>query len=121
MNNFILSLKASTLAKVQFWLACVVITILALSPVELVQNIFNWWDKAQHGLAFFALACMGLFAYPYAHWRMAFGLLAFGITIEILQYLTGWRFAELSDVLADVLGISLALVAMWSLQKLLKN
>lgn len=120
MKNVLLNLQSSPLAKTVFWVACATILVIALSPVELVR-IFNWWDKAQHGLAFFALACVGFFAYPKPRWRMAFGLLSFGIVIELLQYITGWRFAELSDVLADVAGISLATIVMWQLQNYLKN
>lgn len=121
MKQFLRQIQPLSVTKILFWLACVVITALALSPVELVQNIFNWWDKAQHALAFFVLACLGLFAYPKPYWRVSFGLLAFGLVIEFLQYLTGWRFAELSDVLADVIGISLALMVMRQLQKRLDN
>lgn len=123
MSKIVLSLKASLMAKVLFWLACLVITALSLSPVEmLTAPIFDWWDKAQHASAFFALCCLGLFAYPIRPWRVIVGLLGFGILIEVMQYFTGYRFAELSDFLADSVGVTLGTFTVWLAEKwLLKS
>jgi VanZ family protein len=123
MNNLLLSLKASTLAKALFWLACLVITALSLSPIEmLAAPIFDWWDKAQHASAFLVLTCLGSFAYPKWPWRIFLGLLGFGILIEVMQYFTGYRFAELNDFLADLTGVTLGTAVMWLAEKwLFKN
>lgn len=41
--------------RVGWYVAMLGVTVLALLPVEhLQQPIFNWWDKAQHALAFFS-------------------------------------------------------------------
>ncbi|MNJ74215.1 VanZ like family protein [compost metagenome] len=39
------------------------------------------------------------------------GLLGYGVLIELLQGLTGYRFAEWADLLADGLGIALGVLA----------
>lgn len=39
------------------------------------------------------------------------GLLAYGILIELLQSMTSFRFAEWGDVLANLIGISIGLLA----------
>ena len=83
----------------------------------LTAPIFDWWDKAQHAFAFLVLTCLGFFAYPNSGWRMVAGLLAFGILIEFMQYLTGYRFAELSDFLADLTGVTLGTFVMWLAEK----
>ena len=68
-------------------------------------------DKWAHVLAFAFLAVW--FAGQYrrtAYWRIAAGLLAFGVLIEICQRAVGYRSAELMDVGADVAGIAIGLV-----------
>lgn len=118
MKNILVKIQFSTFSKISFWLVLIVITALSLSPVEmLTAPIFDWWDKAQHALAFLVLTCLGFFAYASAGWRMVVGMLAFGITIEFMQYFTGYRFAELSDFLADSVGVTLGTFAMWLAEK----
>ncbi len=39
--------------RVGWFLAMAAVTVLALMPIEHLQMpVFNWWDKAQHVLAF---------------------------------------------------------------------
>ena len=38
-----------------FWGAVLAVTILALLPGEYLPGVFDWWDKAQHALAFAVL------------------------------------------------------------------
>ena len=122
MKNSLISLKASLLAKTGFWLVGLVIAALSLSPLEmLTAPIFDWWDKAQHALSFLVLTCLGLLAYPKSGWRMVIGMLAFGVLIEFLQYFTGYRYAELSDFLADLTGVTLGALAMWQAKKWLSK
>ena len=48
-----------------FWLCFVAVNTLALSPAPyLPPEIFDWWDKAQHAIAFGALAVLAVLAYP---------------------------------------------------------
>lgn len=91
-----------------FWLACTGAGILSLMPSEYLSlGVFNWWDKAQHATAFATLCALGLLAYP-MQWRVVLGgLLAYGACIEVAQAMTGWRYGEFGDLLADAVGIGI--------------
>ncbi|HSD68195.1 MAG TPA: VanZ family protein [Woeseiaceae bacterium] len=67
---------------------------------------FDLDDKWLHGLTFFGLALWfcGQFR-PSSYWRIAVGLLAFGVLIEIVQRAVSYRSAELLDLAADMAGI----------------
>lgn len=89
-------------------LGCV--TILALMPGPTVPHAIQFWDKAQHALAFSVLAILGCCAFPRRSAHVAIGLLAHGALIEILQAtLTTTRTGDVLDWLADSVGISLGL------------
>ena len=81
-------------------------TVLALMPVEHLQlPIFNLWDKAQHALAFAMLTGWALLLWPQSVARVIMGMLAYGALLEWAQAMTGWRYPELTDWLADALGV----------------
>jgi hypothetical protein len=91
-----------------WYLAMLAATVLALLPVEQLQlPIFNWWDKAQHALAFAVSAGWALLLWPGARARVLLGMLAYGGGIELAQCAVGWRFAEWADWAADALGVAL--------------
>jgi VanZ family protein len=88
------------------------INILALSPAPYLPplDIFNWWDKAQHAIAFALLAVLAVLAYPEAsRLRIAFLLIGQGVLIELLQYLGGYRFGDWQDAVADGVGVLVGL------------
>lgn len=92
-----------------FVLALVAITVLALLPGELLTApVFDWWDKAQHALAFAVLGVLGLIAFPAEPKRVVVGLVLYGVAIELAQLAVGWRFGEWQDVVADALGVMVA-------------
>lgn len=67
-------------------------------------------DKWAHGITFALLAVW--FAGQYrrtAYWRIALGLLAFGVLIEACQRFVRYRTAEWFDVGADAIGIAAGL------------
>jgi VanZ family protein len=85
-----------------------VMTILFLVPQQFVSSpIFDWWDKAQHALAFGVLMLLGFLTYRRAFWKMAMGLILYGVAIEVIQSCTGWRSGEVLDAVADGVGILL--------------
>ena len=55
-----------------FWALALCVAVLSLMPTNyLPAQVFSLWDKAQHALAFTALASLGLLAYPRQPWRVA--------------------------------------------------
>ena len=89
--------------------------VLALLPVELLTSpVFNWWDKAQHALAFAVLSLLGFAAFPVRMGGMPLGMVLYGVAIELAQLAVGWRFGEWQDVLADITGVMVA----WGLRRL---
>jgi hypothetical protein len=91
-----------------FWVTCAVVALLSLLPGErLSGGLLDWSDTLQHVLAFTVLAAIGCLAWPARTLRVTVGLLAFGIGIEVAQQLTGWRFGEVTDWLADATGVAL--------------
>jgi VanZ family protein len=92
-------------ARTGLGLALIVITWLALVPGPPVP--FDAWDKLNHVMAFFVLSMLGDYAFPGLTWRKpVFAcLLVYGVVLELLQSLTGYRYPELWDVFADGVGI----------------
>jgi len=100
----------TTAKKLLFWSVLLAVTVLSLIPVPLVPQAFNFWDKAQHALAFLGLTVLACWAYPQLRWSsLLLALLGFGAAIEVAQGFTGWRYAEVADWLADLVGVVLAL------------
>jgi len=96
----------------------VVVTVLALLPIEHLQMpVFDWWDKAQHALAFMVLTGWALLLWPYAPMRVALSMMAYGAGLELAQWVVGWRFAEWADLAADAVGVFMA----WSLVRWLRS
>ena len=109
--------KFHNFLKYLFWTCFVVINALALSPAPYLPplEIFNWWDKAQHAIAFAVLAVLAVLAYPLgSKLRIAFLLIVQGVMIEVLQYFGGYRYGDWQDALADGVGVLLGLgLAAW--------
>ena len=95
--------------RVGWSLAMVAVTVLALMPIEHLQMpVFDWWDKAQHVLAFVVLTGWALLLWPLHALRVVLGMLAYGAGIEGAQWAVGWRFAEWADLAADAVGVMVA-------------
>jgi len=90
-------------------LAMSTVTVLALLPIEHLQlPVFDWWDKAQHALAFLVLTGWALLLWPHAATRAVLGMLAYGAGLELGQWAVGWRFAEWAALAADAVGVWVA-------------
>jgi hypothetical protein len=78
----------------------------SLTPTPyLPPEAFDLWDKAQHAVAFAVMAGLGWLSYPASARNVALGLLAYGVLIEVVQSLTGWRVGDWQDWLADSIGL----------------
>ena len=85
---------------------------LALEPDPELRLDFANGDKLLHALGF---ACLmgwwgNVFATRRARSIAALGALAYGVLIEVLQWLNPPRTADVLDVLADICGIVIALL-----------
>ena len=76
--------------RVGWYLAMAAVTVLALMPIEHLQlPVFDWWDKAQHALAFVVLTCWALLLWPVHALRVVLVMLAYGAGIEGAQWAVG--------------------------------
>lgn len=92
-----------------FILTITVVFILAVLPAQEVHIGFSY-DKLNHIAAFFVLGVLTRFAWPGKGAALALLLLlGFGILIEVVQYYEG-RDASFLDVMADIIGLALAVV-----------
>jgi VanZ family protein len=93
-----------------FWAAVLAVAVLSVIPGETVPPVFRFWDKAQHALAFAVLAVGGLLAYG-RNWRaLLLALGAYGALIELVQTQLPWRFGDVADFAADVVGLAVGIV-----------
>ena len=105
-----LSQKMLRIAPFVFWILLAITTVLMLIELAPKQGGWPYWDKVQHALVFAALASAGYLAFPQKKLWICLGLVCYGALIEWLQsVLTMTRIASVSDWLADVAGILLAI------------
>ncbi len=105
------------------WRVASVVILLGVLAGTLMPAVWLWpdrgrmlaWfvnvDKWAHGITFVLLAVWFAGQYRRAdYWRIAVGLLLFGVLIEGCQRLVTYRSAEWFDIVADGAGILLGLV-----------
>ena len=95
-----------TVFRATLLMALIVITHLATTP-EQYTVVEDLSDKANHVLAFYALALLTDFSFPERKFGLAkiAVLLGYGLAIEIIQYFLPYRSASLLDVVADAAGL----------------
>jgi VanZ family protein len=83
--------------------------------LEARPKIVDWQDKLHHLLAYAILFWCLLSAYSeqYRLWTLAISLAVFSGLVEVAQSYTGYRQADLMDLLANCMGI--LLIALLSL------
>ena len=94
-----------------FWVMCLGIFILAILPNNSSLHTFPEADKVLHAIAFAGLSFIGCLAYPVRIFGLAIFLVFLGGAIEVAQGYTPSRSRELFDLLADLIGISLGMLA----------
>ncbi|WP_418314690.1 VanZ family protein [Piscinibacter sakaiensis] len=102
-----------------FWICALVVLVLSLLPGEKIHMPTTGWDKADHLLAYMAMAALGCLAWPKRVLLVLAALLLFGIVIEGLQAMTGYRSAELRDVVAELIGLAMGFGLAWGVGGLL--
>lgn len=101
--------SAPSFWRLPFWICLIAVLVLALLPPS-IDMPTTGWDKLNHALAFGVLALLSSRAYPGHYLRLLILLLAYGGLIEVLQSFTTYRFAEWADLLADGIGLVMALL-----------
>lgn len=88
------------------WLWVAVIFYLSLAPHP--PEPVHFWnvDKLEHGLAY-ALLMLWFCQLEYSRMKLAVAFVAMGIGIEFLQGMTGYRYFEYADMLANSTGVLL--------------
>lgn len=68
---------------------------------------FQGWDKLNHWVAFFTLAFLADYSFPghQRNWIKWISLAAYGLGLEVIQLIEGFRYFEIFDLLADIIGI----------------
>jgi len=93
------------------WLLAFVICLVSVLTLALMKNpsalLDTGWDKGNHVLAFTVLTFLGRMSFPSQRALLLLGLLAYGVLIENLQLMTGYRFGEYQDLAADIAGMVL--------------
>ena len=86
-----------------FVVVLIAIYILALLPQAQAPQ-FHWSDKANHIFAFVVLGSLLRLGFRFSYWQSLLLLIGYGVFIEISQYFTPDRSAELADIGADTIG-----------------
>ena len=94
------------LARAGFLACSAVILWLALDRQPLIPAFYDL-DKLNHVFAFVNLALLLDYSYPFTErfWLKWLPLLCFGIAIELLQFMSGYRYFEWGDIFADATGL----------------
>ena len=86
-----------------FVVTLIAIYILALLPQAQAPQ-FHWSDKANHVFAFVVLGLLLRLGFRISYWQSLLLLIGYGAFIELSQYFTPDRSAELADIGADTIG-----------------
>ena len=89
--------------------------VLAILPDSGDEQRFPGQDKVAHAVGFCWLYVSGRAGLQRSSpaLQLALVLAAYGIMIEALQYLGGYRSAELADFIADLAGIAVGMLICW--------
>jgi VanZ family protein len=102
-----------------FWIPLGFATYMAWAPLDHL-DVPRHHDKIMHFWAFGYLT--GAFAVVYARWttwlRTAGIMFAYGGMIEVVQAFIPYRSCSLLDIVADGIGISLALSGLYAMNKI---
>jgi len=98
-----MKLRAIWLALGWFWVAVVFYISLTPHPPEPVS--FDGADKLEHLLAYCFLMLWFCQLSGFKRIRLALAFVAMGVGLEVLQGMTGYRFFEYADMLANSTGV----------------
>jgi VanZ family protein len=98
----------SNIYKGLFWGAIFAVLILSLLPLSVpALDLFPWQDKVHHFIVYGVLCFLAIKTYGESRsiWTIGLSLVVFGLGLEIVQSVTGYRFGDPLDLLANTLGV----------------
>ncbi len=101
--------KVRGIFKVLFWIALIVAYSVAMLPQDSALQIAALGDKTHHVFTFIILGVLLRLGYDIKYWYALSSLVFFGVFIELYQYFTPTRFADINDVIADLIGTFIGL------------
>ena len=103
-----------TLYRINFFLSLLLVMYFSAVPASSIPNIAALsflTDKMIHALVFLYLSFIGLNCCFDISKLMLLGMIfSFGLVIEIIHFYHPYRFFEIPDLIANLIGILLALV-----------
>ena len=94
------------------------LSVIPASELEFFNALSFLGDKISHAVIFFYISLLGMFCnLKIKYFSFMAIIFSFGLTIEIIHYFHPYRYFEGADLLANLLGIILARVIYYSLQK----
>jgi len=103
-----------TLYRINFFLSLLLVMYFSVVPASSIPNIAALsflTDKMIHALIFLYLSFIGLNCYFDISKLLLLGMIfSFGLVIEIIHFYHPYRFFEIPDLIANLIGILLALV-----------
>ncbi|MFL2703355.1 MAG: VanZ family protein [Gammaproteobacteria bacterium] len=103
-----------TLYRINFFLSLLLVMYFSAVPASSIPNIAALsflTDKMIHALIFLYLSFIGLNCYFDISKLLLLGMIfSFGLVIEIIHFYHPYRFFEIPDLIANLIGILLALV-----------
>ena len=103
-----------TLYRINFFLSLLLVMYFSAVPASSIPNIAALsflTDKMIHALVFLYLSFIGLNCYfDISKLLLLAMIFSFGLVIEIIHFYHPYRFFEIPDLIANLIGILLALV-----------
>jgi VanZ family protein len=110
----VIALRYTRRWQVAGFLLLLLVLIAALVPNLPFHDLnlqFRISDKVMHIVAFTFLAAWFSGQYDKkSYWRIALGLIAFGVLIEVVQNTISYRTSEWMDLVGDAVGIAAGLI-----------
>ena len=102
------------LYRIIFFLSLLIVFYLSIVPAAAIPYIAALdfiSDKLIHGLIFLFLSFVGLKChFSISKTSLLIMIFSFGLTIEVIHYYHPYRFFEIADLIANLIGIIAALV-----------
>ena len=105
-------MNKSTYYRILFWLCAMAAVIVSLVPTTGAQ-LFDLQDKVAHVVLYASLYFIAVQAYgsSFSLLLLAIMVIGFGLSLEIAQSMTSYRYGDIWDFVANSIGV----IAVWLL------